>query len=47
MIPGRIYFLVASVAVLVAVAHVAVAIVAVIAWAGLRATPTSPLAHRK
>lgn len=42
---GRGNSLIAGVAVLVAVAHVAVAVVAVIAWAALRANPTGPLAH--
>ena len=42
---GRSNSLVAGVAVLVAVAHVAVAVVAVIAWAGLRAAPREPLTH--
>jgi hypothetical protein len=42
---GRSNSLIAGVAVLVAVTHVAVAVLAILAWSGLRATPTSPLAH--
>jgi hypothetical protein len=40
---GRSNLQIADVAVLVTAAHVAVAIAAVIAWAGLRAAPTGPL----
>ena len=42
---GRGSSLIAGVAVLVAVTHVAVAVLAILTWASLRATPTSPLAH--
>ncbi len=40
---GRSNTLVAGVAVLVAVAHVAVAVLAVVAWASLRAAPIGPM----
>jgi len=44
---GRSNSLIAGVAVLVALAHVAVAVLAILAWSGLRAVPTDPLAQSR